>query len=347
MFYTAANKMVTSRTPSRVLDTSRATTIDKGRFSDDPPGKYDVLCGKGRERSLHLGNERFGAIIMMHAKKFNRAGNRRSLKTDVVKGVLLEVRSAGSRFFEKRRDEGSCWVEIRNERIVRDKVGHALRDSRFSVGGLDRALSFMKTHGLHKPVENDCRDKLVSVPRTTRSETPPRRPLLVPVLRPEAHPSWRRPSRPTTTAIPIEIGCLKIVSSPLSTSKESPSQLSQNQPLPPVATSTNLLPFTCTTSAAVACSTAGKEMCGSEITDARPLKSLDALLQIGMPCNNSFETAEVLCLEPKGGYLSSAFVETDEAMDEFVRHINLLLLPGKNEDALLDQGDLYGLSYLL
>jgi hypothetical protein len=343
VFYTAGNKMVTSRTPSQVLDTSRATTIDKGRFSDDPPGKYDVLCGKGRERSLHLGNERFGAIIMMHAKKFNRAGNRRSLKTDVVKGVLLEVRSAGSRFFEKRRDEGSCWVEISNERIVRDKVGHALRDSRFSVGGLDRALSFMKTHGLNKPVENDCRDKLVSVPRTTRSETPPHRPQLVPVLRPGAHPSWRRPSRRTTTDIPIEIGYPKIVSSPLSISKESPSQLS-HQPLPPVATSTNLLPFTCT---AVAYSTAGKEMCDSEIADARPLKSLDALLKIGMPCD-SFETGEVLCVEPRGRYLvSSAFVETDEAMDEFVRHINLLLLPGKNEDVLHDQEDLYGLSYLL
>jgi hypothetical protein len=106
-----------------------------GRFTFDKerPRKFDVLCGKGRERSKHFGNKRFQAIVELHVEKYRRAGKQRSLKTHVVEAVLFDVRSMGSRFFKKEGPGANetGWVEIRGERAVRDKIGHALRNCCF------------------------------------------------------------------------------------------------------------------------------------------------------------------------------------------------------------------------
>jgi hypothetical protein len=94
----------------------------------EPPQERDVLCGKGRDRSCHLGNKRFKAIIALNVERYLRAGNRRSLKTQVVEEVLRAVQSLGSRFL-KENQRGTGWIEIRKKRILRDKIGHALRES--------------------------------------------------------------------------------------------------------------------------------------------------------------------------------------------------------------------------
>jgi len=94
------------------------------------PTDFDIVCGKGREQSRHIGNKRFLSIIAMHAEKYHGCGNQRKLKTPIVKAVLHEVRSTGARFFKKGDKGGGddSWVEIQNKRVVRDKILHALRD---------------------------------------------------------------------------------------------------------------------------------------------------------------------------------------------------------------------------
>jgi hypothetical protein len=111
--------------------------IDNAHFLNlDLPREWDVLCGKGKERSQHLGNQRFKATIALHAQNYIRAGNQeRAHKTEVVKTVLRHLRSSsvcGCGFFEKTRGDvrggRSFWIEILNERTIRDKIGHALRE---------------------------------------------------------------------------------------------------------------------------------------------------------------------------------------------------------------------------
>jgi hypothetical protein len=140
--------IIPAETPLYLVPHMKPATIDKGQFTDDPPGAYDVLCGKGRERSLHLGNQRFKAIIALNVPTYHRAGNRRSLKTKVVKSVLRDVQTLGSRFFEKSGGRDARWVEIHKEKIKCDKIGHALRDnSSSSSDALHRAHRFMKAYG--------------------------------------------------------------------------------------------------------------------------------------------------------------------------------------------------------
>lgn len=154
--------------------------VDSGRFTSTvrimrhKVTELDVLCGKGRERSQHLGNRRFVAIIANHADQYCLAGNSRSLKTKVVEAVLLEVRSQGSRFFNKQGGRGRKeWVEIRKERIIRDKVGHALRDSfrrNYKDVDEDCAQSSDFAHETKAPTLTDVSGELVcSCERLVRS----------------------------------------------------------------------------------------------------------------------------------------------------------------------------------
>jgi hypothetical protein len=114
-------------TPGKVIRSGGNSTASmKNQHHRPPPREYDVFCGKGRERSETLGNKRFKAVVDSYMERYRQAGNSRSLKTQVVETVLSDIRSTGARFFKKGPDG---WAEISKERIIRDKIGHALRDS--------------------------------------------------------------------------------------------------------------------------------------------------------------------------------------------------------------------------
>jgi hypothetical protein len=209
--------MVTTRTtfspPSEEIFATR-TTIDRGRFTDDPPGEFDVLCGKGRERSKHVGNERFKAIVALNASKYSRAGNRRSIKTQVVKAVYREVRSIGSRFFKLSVKGGRDWVEIRNERIVCDKIGHALRDQSDAIllvaddrraTNKEEGRSSAKTRILSKKQEliedDDCVSRNVLAMNSNSDSSPPQLRHSSPQLVQQSKSTSGRRSRdPSSTA---------------------------------------------------------------------------------------------------------------------------------------------------
>jgi len=131
---------MTPRTPSRVVNPKRAA-VAKNNL---PMGEFDVHCGKGRSNFGHMGNKRFQAIIALNIPRYRRAGKKRGIKSDIVKAVLKDVRSLGSRFFQKK---GEDWIQVINERIICDKVGHALRDSFCSKDTYGRAEAFMNMNG--------------------------------------------------------------------------------------------------------------------------------------------------------------------------------------------------------
>jgi len=145
---------MTPRTPSRVVNPKRAA-VAKNNL---PMGEFDVHCGKGRLNFGHMGNKRFQAIIALNVPRYRRAGKKRGIKSDIVKAVLKDVRSLGSRFFQKK---GKEWIPVIDDRIMCDKVGHALRDSCCSSDTVVQAEAFMNRNGFE--YDNDAHDTEIDV----------------------------------------------------------------------------------------------------------------------------------------------------------------------------------------
>lgn len=101
-------------------------TFDHDDTTCDQYGQLDILCGKEITGKTHFGNIHFRAIVALHGTAYRRAG-KRTLKSSLVKSILHEIRSVpGIRFLRKGRDQ--TWIEITDERKIRDKIGHGLRD---------------------------------------------------------------------------------------------------------------------------------------------------------------------------------------------------------------------------
>ena len=117
--------MVTLITVASTAPAAMPTFNHEGTTRDQY-GQLDILCGKEISGKTHFGNIRFRAIVALHGTAYRRAG-RRTLKTSLVKSILNEIRSTpGIRFLRKGRDQH--WIEITDERKIRDKIGHGLRE---------------------------------------------------------------------------------------------------------------------------------------------------------------------------------------------------------------------------
>jgi len=147
--------MMTPRTPSHVVNPKRAA----GTENTFPVTDFDVRCGKDRSNLGHMGNKRFQAIIALNIPRYRRAGKKRGIKSNIVKAVLKDVRSLGSRFFQKK---GEDWIQVVEDRIMFDKIGHALRDS-CSNDTFVRAEGFMNLNGLEYDNEDDIAVTIATV----------------------------------------------------------------------------------------------------------------------------------------------------------------------------------------
>jgi len=146
--------MKTPRTPSHAVNPKRAFSTK----NTIPVTDFDVRCGKDRSNLGHMGNKRFQAIIALNIPRYKRAGKKRGIKSDIVKAVLKDVRSLGSRFFQKK---GKEWIPVIDDRIMCDKVGHALRDSCCSSDTVVQAEAFMNRNGFE--YDNDAHDTEIDV----------------------------------------------------------------------------------------------------------------------------------------------------------------------------------------
>jgi uncharacterized protein (DUF779 family) len=89
------------------------------------PKKTDVLCGRGKMRFHHEGNDSFRMLIAEHSETYKMAPTKK-LKMQVVELVVDVVFSRGGRFLIQVAD--GSWVDG-GKKQGKVKTGHAMRDA--------------------------------------------------------------------------------------------------------------------------------------------------------------------------------------------------------------------------
>jgi hypothetical protein len=104
--------------PALRLSTTTTTTMTT------PPGRNDVLFGRGVTTNRHGGNRRFRSVIAEHSQKYQAATKQR--KTLIAREVVQIIQQRGGRFLQKK--ESGDWEPVKDA-IAREKASQALRDS--------------------------------------------------------------------------------------------------------------------------------------------------------------------------------------------------------------------------
>jgi hypothetical protein len=108
---------------SSALMSRRASSSKGSADVKIEPGPLDILWGRNRIAQQNLGNQRFRAIIVLSFVHYGAASTR-ALKSKLVKSVMEDLMSVGARFIKY---ENGDWSIIDEERVICDKIGHALR----------------------------------------------------------------------------------------------------------------------------------------------------------------------------------------------------------------------------
>ena len=92
------------------------------------PSNWDVICGRGKHASNHIGNRRFRIIV---ATKLQQYAEAKSIpeRSDIVNSVLDQILEASPATggFVKKDSEGN-WYKI-GTNASREKIAHTFRDS--------------------------------------------------------------------------------------------------------------------------------------------------------------------------------------------------------------------------
>jgi len=110
------------RSISREVDAEQALAV--GKNAGLKP--FDVICGKCSLAFNNVGNRRFRVVIGMNVQRYMDAPTRGDKARVIASVVKIFQEEIGSRFV-KQRKEGGGFVPV-SDKIVRSKVGHALRD---------------------------------------------------------------------------------------------------------------------------------------------------------------------------------------------------------------------------
>eukprot|EP00547_Thalassionema_nitzschioides_P006137 CAMPEP_0194213182 /NCGR_PEP_ID=MMETSP0156-20130528/13563_1 /TAXON_ID=33649 /ORGANISM="Thalassionema nitzschioides, Strain L26-B" /LENGTH=435 /DNA_ID=CAMNT_0038941155 /DNA_START=77 /DNA_END=1384 /DNA_ORIENTATION=- len=89
------------------------------------PKEYDVLCGRGKYKTTHYGNQLLQKDMVDRYTDFIRANNRFE-KSLLVRDCIQAVLRRGGRFLKKKNNTGDWYVTGYPD--ARDKVSHALRN---------------------------------------------------------------------------------------------------------------------------------------------------------------------------------------------------------------------------
>lgn len=114
------------------------------------PRKHDVLCGSGKGRMMHPGNQDFRRWVHDRAQKYNKSDE--GSKGSIVEEVTAMVEQQGGRFLRQGSNGGGTWHVI-SPKKARDKTAQAFRDLRAKRGkrqpkedGRDSPLSLSGGH---------------------------------------------------------------------------------------------------------------------------------------------------------------------------------------------------------
>ena len=110
------------------MTTTSITTVSE--FTVVPTGftDIDILLGKNKICFNHVGNRRFREIIGGSLDDYQSIDSRKN-KSQIVNNLIASIYASGSRFLKFNKEKDS-WVEIpKGHKIIKEKVGHALRDT--------------------------------------------------------------------------------------------------------------------------------------------------------------------------------------------------------------------------
>jgi hypothetical protein len=123
---------------STTTTTTTTTTIHTTSTYNDKIGPFDVLCGRDKSCYNNVGNRRFRVLISLNLHRYLNCESRFDRSTMILSlsQELCESGTCSVRFFKRKNnkgataddDESSSFIELDNKQI-REKVGHALRDA--------------------------------------------------------------------------------------------------------------------------------------------------------------------------------------------------------------------------
>ena len=86
------------------------------------PGRFDVICARGKEALKHTGNQRYRHLIDLYLEAYKDASNRQE-KSRIVSSVVDSVRAASPDGGFVRQDEATGrWYEV-GDHFAREKTG--------------------------------------------------------------------------------------------------------------------------------------------------------------------------------------------------------------------------------
>lgn len=111
----------------KVADTS--TRILQKIFS---PGNYDVICGRGKGPTNHIGNKRFKIVIKNYYERYANAETKfkKSLLVSEIVNTIRENSGEGG-FVKFNPINGGYWYEV-GDQLAREKVSQELRNLLFN-----------------------------------------------------------------------------------------------------------------------------------------------------------------------------------------------------------------------
>lgn len=103
---------------------STAAPTVSNAYAMDGVNPCDIVCGRDSSSFNHCGNRRFRVTIGLHLSRYNAAHGKQERSELIASIIHLVKDEVGARFLKKKNGK---YVEL-NNREMRQKVGHALRD---------------------------------------------------------------------------------------------------------------------------------------------------------------------------------------------------------------------------
>jgi hypothetical protein len=94
--------------------------------ADFVPGKYSVICGRGKACFKSAGNQNLKALVSNSLKEYSEARNKIH-KSSIVSGIIEEIKTKSPEGAFIKQEDGAWW-EV-DDCFAREKIGCLFRDS--------------------------------------------------------------------------------------------------------------------------------------------------------------------------------------------------------------------------
>jgi hypothetical protein len=99
--------------------------LSNGKANNHGLKPFDVICGRCSLAFNNIGNRRFRIVIEMNAQRYIDAPTRSARSHEIQSVIKLLQEEIGATFVKQQND--GTFIPV-SQKIVRQKVGHALRD---------------------------------------------------------------------------------------------------------------------------------------------------------------------------------------------------------------------------